>query len=240
VPENRLVEAGDVDGGEDEESGEDDGIEQKLVGVEVAEEGELVLGLIGVEAEHGATNGLEFPCGNENKPGKLGEYSSTGTEDRLALRRVLGVAVVTEITAVGAVDDDRESSKTAASHDGTVDDHVRNDLLGENTNLDVVRRTTHNLTGRSFFSETESGEGGRKHVDPEDLKRSEREDGGLGFILESEANTEEDDFSDVGDEQVEDELLDIVEHATAFLNSLDNTGKVVVRENKISGGFRDI
>lgn len=113
---------------------------------------------------------------------------------------------MSEFAPVGAVDDDGESGETAASHNHTVEQHVHNNLPGENTNLDVVRRASHNLSRRLLLSETESRERGRKHVDPEDLKRGEGKDGSFAAILESETDTEEEHFSDVGDEKMENKL----------------------------------
>ena len=63
------VEAWDVHDWEDGESADNNGPEEEFVGVDIREEGELVFGLVGVETEHGAADGLEFPGGDEDEPG---------------------------------------------------------------------------------------------------------------------------------------------------------------------------
>lgn len=89
MPENRGVETGNVDRGEHKETGDNDGPEQKLIVVKIAEEGEFVLSLIRVETKHGAADRLEFPRGDENEPSELSKNGSAGAENGFAGFRVL-------------------------------------------------------------------------------------------------------------------------------------------------------
>src|SRR5690606_527386 len=93
VLEDVGVEAGNIYDGEDRDEPKDNSPEEESVGVNVAEEGETVLGLVGVEAEERAADRLELPGREQNQPGKLGKDSATSTEDEIT------TIVVTSVTS---------------------------------------------------------------------------------------------------------------------------------------------
>ena len=104
----------------------------------------------------------------------------------------------------------------------------------------VVRGAAHDAGAGWLAAETEGGEGGCEHVDPEDLQRAEGEDGEAAVVLEAEADDQEHHFADVGGQEVQDELVDVVGHAAAFFDGGDYAGEVVVREDDVCGALCDV
>jgi len=169
------VEDGDVHGREDREGADDDGVEEESVPVDISKERKRVRGLVAgvvprwVEAEHAAPDGLKFPRGDEDQPCDLHKDGRAGAEDDIASVIVGAVAVLAKNSPAGPVNDDDEGEERAYAHDGAVDEHVHHDLPGENAALVVMWWACHDVRARFLATETEGGEGGREHVDPEDL-----------------------------------------------------------------------
>ena len=163
VLEDTGVEVGNVDGGENRHGTDHDRPEEEFILVNILEEWEATIGH-GVEAEHATAEGLEFPGRDKDEPCQFCEDGGTGTEHGVA--RSFGIVVVScvtfvaEVAVVGTVDDNDEGEDRAGSHDDSVDDHIDHDLRSENSPLDLVRRTLHNLGAGLLTTKTESREGG--------------------------------------------------------------------------------
>ncbi|GKT79636.1 LOW QUALITY PROTEIN: unnamed protein product [Colletotrichum tofieldiae] len=239
VLEEGGVEGGDVDDGEHRQGTDDDGPEEELVGVDVLEKGELALA-VRVQAEHGAAQVLELPGGDKDDPGKLGEDGSTGAEDRSASLGEGLVAFVTQSSAVGTVDDNDKGSQGQGAHDDTVYNHIDDDLVGEDTALLVLGGLAHDIGGGLLTTQTEGGEGRGNHVDPENLEGRNGEYGEVGAVTESETAAKEDDLTDVGAEQVKNELLDVVKHATTLADGGNDGVELVVSQHNLGGRLGDV
>ena len=228
--EDLRVQPGDIHGGEHADGADGHGVKEETVFINVFEEREVAaaVGPFRIERKHAAAQVFEFPRADEDQPGEFGEDGGARAEHGIAAGTVVAVAVDAEVGVAGAVDDDDEGEEGAGAHDGAVDQHVDDDLGGEDAVFGAVGRPTHDVVAGFFAAQTEGREGGGEHVDPEDLERGQGEDGEAGFVLEPEADDEEDDFGDVGGEEVQDELLDVVEHAPAFFDRVDDAGEIVV------------
>jgi hypothetical protein len=238
--EDGGVETRNVNNWEDGDCANDDGPEEELVGNNVAEERETVLRLVGVKTEERAADRLEFPGGEENEPGEFCENSTTSAEDSVALIGVFGVTVAAEVAIANTKDDDNKGGKGKSSHKGSVNQHISNDFPRENTGLGIVWISSHDIRGSPFKAETEGRESRSQHVNPKNLKWSKWEYRVVVSVSECKSTDEEDNFSNVGNEKMEDELLNVVEHAATFLDGVDNRGKVVVSEYNIGSGFGDV
>ncbi|GJC93041.1 hypothetical protein ColKHC_01867 [Colletotrichum higginsianum] len=239
VLEKGGVERRDVDDGEDGKGADDDGPEEELVVIDVLEEGELALA-VGVQAEHGSAQVLELPGRDEDDPGKLGEDSSTGAEHGSAGLGESLVALLAKGSAVGTVDDNDERGQRQCTHDDAVDNHVDDDLVGKDTALLVLGGLAHDISGGLLATKTEGREGRSNHVDPENLKGRDGEDGEVGAVAESETAAKEDDLANVGAEQMENELLDVVEHATTLADGGDDGVELVIGQDDLGSGLCDV
>ena len=249
--EHLGVQARDVHRRKHGDEADHDGPEEELVLPDVAEEGEraghegaVLAAAVAerVEIKHAVAEVLELPGGDEDLPGELGEDGRAGAEDDVADVAAVAIAVDPEVplAVADAVDDDDEGEQRRRTHDQAVDQHVDDDLPREDALLRVVGRAVHHGRGGLLAAETEGGKRRGQHVDPENLQRRQREHGRVGPVLERESDDQEHDFADVRGEQVEDELLDVFEHASALLDGVDDTGEVVVRKYDVGGCLRNV
>lgn len=127
VQEHNVIEAGDVDGRKDNDEDNGDGEEEEAVAPEVGGPGADAVGHV----EEGAARVDELPGEEEKDPGHGGVRGGAGAEDVVADGRVGVVALVAELAAVEAKDDDGEGAEDAAGHEDSVDDHVEHEFGGE-------------------------------------------------------------------------------------------------------------
>jgi hypothetical protein len=78
------------------------------------------------------------------------------------------------------------------------------------------------------------------HDNPHNLNGGDGEDGETAFILEGETDKQDTSLSNVLGEQVKNELLNVVEHAAALFDGVENGGKVVVSQNNVGSVLGDI
>jgi hypothetical protein len=78
------------------------------------------------------------------------------------------------------------------------------------------------------------------HDNPHNLNGGDGEDGETAFILEGETDKQDTSLSNVLGEQVKNELLNVVEHATALFDGVENGGKVVVSQNNVGSVLGNI
>jgi hypothetical protein len=104
----------------------------------------------------------------------------------------------------------------------------------------VLGRTLHDIGGGNFESETHVGQAGGDHDNPHDLNGSQREHGKTAAVLEGKTDKQDTGLGDVLSEHVEDELLDVVEHAATLLDGVEDRSKVIVGEHDIRSLLGDI
>ncbi|PTD05900.1 hypothetical protein FCULG_00000236 [Fusarium culmorum] len=219
---------------------EDNGPEQKLVAPDVVHPlGEVELGAR-LHAEEGSSLVNHLPGKEEREPGKTGESGSAGFEDGLTAVAVFVVAVLTEITIAKGKHAENERAETESSNPDTVDGHVNDKLQGENTSLEGDRRSLHNTSDGTLKTKTHVGKTRGGHDNPHDLDGGNREDGETGSVLKDKTDKQNDSLGNVGGEDVENKLLDVVKDTATFFNGSDNGCKVVITENNIGGVLGDI
>lgn len=174
------------------------------------------------------------------------EHGRTSSEHEVADGAGVVVASFTEVAISPAVNDDDEleeksgkgdklkknrthAQQASATHHESVGHGIDNNRPGEDTMLQVMRRSQHDRRLGGFQTETEGGRRRRQHVHPQDTERRQWEDGVLGVVDKGETEDEEQDFGDVGGEQVEDESLDVDEDPSSFLDSGTDRVEVTVK-----------
>lgn len=97
----------------------------------------------------------------------------------------------------------------------------------------IVRRSVEDIVNSLFETESSFAErtGAEKH--PQNFNRREDEDGHTVSVLKRQTNEERHDKANVGSQDVEDKLLDIVENAATLFNSVEDGGKVIIGQNNI-------
>ena len=101
----------------------------------------------------------------------------------------------------------------------------------------------HDVVGFRVDAHRERGSGVGDEVDPQDLRRQQRNDGGcrVGGVGQADEPAEQDrqehrrHLTHVGAEQVAHELLDVVEDSAALPDGGDDGGVVVVAEDHLPG-----
>ena len=93
-----------------------------------------------LHAEEGSTHIDHFPSEEKCKPSQARKSGGAGTEDHLALRRELVVAVFSKIigAVTKAVEDNDEGGQAEGRHPDTVDNHVDQKLWRKDTLLQLV------------------------------------------------------------------------------------------------------
>ncbi|CAF3572987.1 unnamed protein product [Fusarium graminearum] len=246
LPSNTLVlkdgvtDDGNVLDREESDNTEDNGPEEELVAPDVVHPlGKVELGL-GLHAEERSSLVNHLPGKEEREPGKTGKSGSTGLEDGLTAVAVSVVAVLTELTIAKGVHAEDEGAETKSGDPDTIDGHVNDKLERENTSLERDGRSLHNTSDGALETETHVGKTRGGHNNPHDLDGGNREDGETGSVLKDKTDKQNDSLSNVGGEDVENELLDVVKDTATFLNGSDNGSKVVITENNIGGVLGDI
>ena len=103
-----------------------------------------------------------------------------------------------------------------------------------------MRWASENVWCSDLETETHVGKRGGNHDDPHDFDRRHWEDREATLILECETNEQNTCLRDVLSEQMENELLDIVEHAATLLDSVQDRGKVVIGQNNVGSVLGNI
>jgi hypothetical protein len=75
---------------------------------------------------------------------------------------------------------------------------------------------------------------------PKNLNWCQGEHGKVAGVFESKTNEQRARLGNVLGKQVQDEFLDIVEHASTFFNSVDDGSKVIICEYNVRSIFCDI
>lgn len=97
----------------------------------------------------------------------------------------------------------------------------------------ILRRSLHDIGSSNLKTETHVGHTRGDHDDPQNLNRSKREDGDASRVLERKTDEKSASLCNVLGQDVQDELLDIVKHATTLFHSIENGSKVVIRQYNI-------
>lgn len=106
----------------------------------------------------------------------------------------------------------------------------------EGVNTYVLGRAVHNFSDSNLETKTHVGETRGNHDNPHNFDGGDREDRDIILVLEGETDKQGDGLTNVLSQHVKNELLDVIEHAAAFLNGVENRGEVVVCQYNI-GGF---
>ena len=104
----------------------------------------------------------------------------------------------------------------------------------------ILRRPPEDVGDGLFESKTGLSEGAGADEHPQNFDRGHQENGSTGCILESQTNKQGDHEADVGGEDVEDELLDVVEDAAALFDGVEDGGEVIVREHDVRRVLRHV
>ena len=152
----------------------------------------------------------------------------------MALEEVRQLPVV-NLGSGGIVEEPVSSSTDGSAADVETDGHVAEEEPGgDKSLLGGAGHLLHDVQVRRVESEGSGGQTVSDQVDPEQLNGDE----GFG---QAEGGSQEDgdDFTDVGRDEVADELLHVVVDGATFLNGGDDGGEVVVGENHLRGGLGD-
>jgi hypothetical protein len=137
VPEDSVVDDGDVQDWENSDESKHDGEEQELVPPHVAcPLGEVLLGSR-LHHEERAAHVQHLPREEQREPGKAGEGSRTSAEYSVASRVVRFVAACAEVAVAETKHDEREGCEAEGGDPETVKEHVDEDLDGEDTALEL-------------------------------------------------------------------------------------------------------
>lgn len=233
VLEDGVANDGDVLDGEEGDEAEHDGPEEELVAPDIVHPlGEVELGA-GLHAEERSSLVNHLPGEEEGEPGETSKGGSTSLEDGLTAIAVVIVTVLTELTISEGIQTEDKGAEAESSNPKAVDNHVDDELEGEDTSLERNRGSAKDTSDSALETETHVGKTRSHHDDPHDLDGSDREDGETCLVLEDETDEKDDGLGDVGGEHVEDEFLDVVEDTATFLDGGDDGGEVVVAENDI-------
>ena len=112
-----------------------------------------VSGAVWLHAEKGTSHIHHFPCQKESEPGQADECCCTGSEDGVASVAVVTVAVRCEVAVPKAEENERESRKAKSRHPQPIYDHVDQDLQGEDSTLQGLRRSLHDIWCSNFKSQ---------------------------------------------------------------------------------------
>jgi hypothetical protein len=137
VPEDSVVDDGNVQNWENGDEAEHDGEEQKLVPPHVAcPLGEVFLGSW-LHHEERAAHVQHLPREEQREPGEAGECSRTSAEYSVASRVVRFVAACAEVAVAETKHNEREGCEAEGGDPETVKEHVDEDLDGEDTALEL-------------------------------------------------------------------------------------------------------
>jgi hypothetical protein len=97
-----------------------------------------------------------------------------------------------------------------------------------------------NVGSRNLETKTHIRQTRGNHDNPHNLDGGDGEDRETAFILEGETDEQDTSLGNVLGEQVENELLNVVEHAAALFDGVENGGKVIVSQNDVRSVLGDI
>jgi hypothetical protein len=152
---------------------------------------------------------LDLPRRNEEEEAESGKGGGTRLEDIEALVTrglITADGERIETLARSGVGCKHEGHETHSAHANTIDKLIANQIKSEDTRLETARRALENIRLSLLKTKTESQRGRGDQVGPENLDGREREHGMIIAVLESQANQEEDDLSQVGGQKMEQEL----------------------------------
>lgn len=240
VLEDGVADDGDVLDREESNDTEDNGPEEELVAPDVVHPlSEVELGA-GLHAEERSSLVNHLPGQEEGEPGKTSKGGGTSLEHSLTAVAVSVVAFGTEVTIAKGVHAEDESAQAKGGDPDTIDGRVDNKFQGENTSLERDGGSFHDTSDGTLETETHVGKTGGGHDDPHDLDGGDREDGETRVVLEDKTDKQDNSLGDVGGEDVEDELLDVVKDTATFLDGGDDRSEVVVTENNVGSILGDI
>lgn len=238
--EDVVVDDGNVQGGEDGDETRNDGPEEELVPPDVDHPLGKVALAAGLHAEETAAHVDHFPGQEQREPCERHECGGAGSEDRVTLLRVGVVASRPEIAVAKAVHDEQETRETQRAHPESVRDHIEHDFQGEDAALEVLGRAREDVGRCDFHAETHVGHAGGDHDDPQDFDGRKRKHGQTGAVFERQTDEQRACLCNVLGEQMQDEFLDVVEHAATFFDGVEDRGEVVVGQNDVGGVFSHV
>ena len=136
--ENTVVDNRDVDDRECKNETSHDTKEEELVAPDIMHPLGIAFLGVGLHVEEAAAQMHHLPGEEEGEPGHAGEGSGAGTENCVAVVRLVGIVVMC-VTALGELavapseHDEREGGQTEGGHPDSVDEGVDDDFPGENT-----------------------------------------------------------------------------------------------------------
>merc|ERR1719334_1661412 len=137
--------------------------------------------------------------------------------------------------ASGVVEEPPAGGANSGGTDVDTDGHVPEEQPGGDQSLvGATGRLVHDVEIRGVEGEGSGGQTVSDQVDPEQL------DGGQGLRQAKGSGKEDaDNLTNIGGDQVADELLHVGIDSTALLNGSDNGGEVVVSKNHLRGRLGD-
>jgi len=148
---------------------------------------------------------------------------------------VMGELVVSQLWAFRRVQEPPGGSTNGSGADVHTDSHVPEEQpSGDETFISLTWGLLHDVKIWGIEAESGSGKTVSDQVDPQEL------DWNKGFRKTKSGGQEDgDDFTNVGRDEVTDELLHVVVDGTAFLNGSDDGREVVVSQHHLRGGLGD-
>jgi hypothetical protein len=145
MSENDLVDDGDVDDGERRADTCDDRPEQEAVLEQSVEDGERAGIFLRIHVEQAAGQVLRFPSHDTEQDCQDAVRCGTSAKREVASWVVAMVAVVSEVTITGTVDDYHEADETQGAHASAVDEFVDDQFFGEDSGAETVRWSGHDV-----------------------------------------------------------------------------------------------
>ena len=237
---HNRVQAWDINYGQDGDESRKDAPKKELITPDVVCPLHEWIFRLAPHTKEGAPHMHHFPCEDEREPGETCEGRGTSAEDEFTAGVVRIIAALSQLTVAEAEYDEGEGSETESSHVCPVDNYVDEQLLGHDTNLDVMRRAGHDIVGGRLHAQAHCRETRRDHDDPQYFDGRKRESRKATFVPEGESDEESASLCDVLSEQVQNKFLDVVECTSPFVNCVDDTGEVVIRQDNIRSVFCDV
>lgn len=235
VLEDIPIDDGDIQHGENGEEARHDGPEQKRIPPHIPRPLRKIPLAPRPHTEKGAPHIHHFPGEEKAKPRQADKRGRPRAEDGVAAGAVAVVAVHADGAVAEAEEHKREGGEAEARHPEPVGEGVDGDFAREDPRAVVGGGPPHDVLGGGFDAEAHVRRAGGDHDDPEDLDGADGEDGEAVCVLEGEADKQRAGEGDVLGEQVRDELLDVVEHAAALFDGVQDAGEVVVGEDDVAG-----
>lgn len=158
---------------------------------------------VGIHVEKTSREVFDFPRRNEQQQRNSRIRRGPGPEDNTTRLIKPFITPTSQITPTRThICHNRKTKQAQRPHEEAVDEFIRDEFLGEDTGLHIMRGPQHAVFLALFETETDGEEGGGDEVYPENFDGGEGKDGVGIAVFEGEAYEEEDDLGDVGDEEV--------------------------------------